>query len=177
MRGLDSFDTLVQSSPAQIPSTTREADSARSPRSLNAVHRQLAAAWVMSFALLMIPGSTMAAPSSAMFARERAGLTSRKLSVHLNFSSIAAGPSKTCGLLADNTALCWGQVANQQLGVDYFPSPVQGGLQFTSVSPGNTHTHVVWFSPAKRTAGAQEATACLAMAASLPPMCLPWWRI
>jgi alpha-tubulin suppressor-like RCC1 family protein len=63
--------------------------------------------------------------------------------------AITAGGSHTCALRADSTALCWGSNAAGQLGdgthlngfsLQTLPVPVSGGLSFTRISAGGSHT-------------------------------------
>ena len=58
---------------------------------------------------------------------------------------ISAGFAHTCGILVDNTAACWGEGENGQLGRGTagdanLPVPVSGGLEFRAISAGYRHT-------------------------------------
>ena len=62
------------------------------------------------------------------------------------FTQLTAGDRHTCGLEANGAAWCWGENLKGQLGnaatgaKSVVPVPVDGGLQFTSLSAGGTHT-------------------------------------
>ena len=65
----------------------------------------------------------------------------------LSFTEIASGMDHACGITADGTAYCWGRSREYQLGHepgDYGfrvdPVPVSGGLKFTTLAGGWTHT-------------------------------------
>lgn len=63
-----------------------------------------------------------------------------------SFASISVGGSHTCALTSDGVAFCWGDNAAGQLGVgesvtsSAAPLPVSGGLTFSSLSAGESHT-------------------------------------
>lgn len=63
----------------------------------------------------------------------------------IQFREISAGASFTCALSTSNTAFCWGNNSNGQLGTPTpsttSPTPVavQGGHQFTQISSGFSH--------------------------------------
>jgi alpha-tubulin suppressor-like RCC1 family protein len=64
----------------------------------------------------------------------------------LNFTQVDAGAWHTCALTATGAAYCWGSNTQGQLGARSDPAPsatpiaVSGGLAFTSLSAGGTHT-------------------------------------
>ena len=66
----------------------------------------------------------------------------------LRFVSIAAGGAHSCGLTAAGAAHCWGSNEHGQLGNGQsgpgrnstVPVPVGGGLAFTAISAGGSHT-------------------------------------
>ncbi len=65
----------------------------------------------------------------------------------LTFTTISAGGTHTCGLVPDGAGYCWGEGFDGALGdgsTDYHlvatPAPVVGGLRFTTISVGGTHT-------------------------------------
>ena len=66
----------------------------------------------------------------------------------LNFASVSAGGSHTCGVTTSGEAYCWGWNFDGQLGFgssgdgtdSATPLPVSGGLVFESVSAGDSHT-------------------------------------
>lgn len=61
------------------------------------------------------------------------------------FSSLSLGYLYTCGLKSDGKAYCWGDNSNGQIGDGTFygikntPTPVSGGLSFSSISVGYVH--------------------------------------
>jgi len=60
-------------------------------------------------------------------------------------SFISAGLAHTCGILTNNSAVCWGENENGQLGNGNTtdataPAAVSGGLQFRAISAGYRHT-------------------------------------
>jgi alpha-tubulin suppressor-like RCC1 family protein len=68
------------------------------------------------------------------------------LSATFNLTSLAAGFYHTCGLTSGGAAYCWGWNSNGQLGdgttTDRLtPTPVAGGLTFTSLAPGGGFGH------------------------------------
>jgi alpha-tubulin suppressor-like RCC1 family protein len=64
----------------------------------------------------------------------------------LTFSAVSAGEDHTCGVTAAGAAYCWGSNDFGQLGsgstvnASSVPVAVTGGLRFTGVSAGGTHT-------------------------------------
>jgi alpha-tubulin suppressor-like RCC1 family protein len=64
----------------------------------------------------------------------------------ISFAALSAGESHTCGLTAAGAAYCWGSNDDGQLGsgsagnASPVPVAVTGGLRFTGVSAGGTHT-------------------------------------
>ena len=65
----------------------------------------------------------------------------------VSFSKIAAGGYHTCGLTAQGEAWCWGWNAEGQTGIGSAGSPVilpqrvqDGGLRFTDIAAGESHT-------------------------------------
>ena len=62
------------------------------------------------------------------------------------FTTISSGARHGCGLTASGAAYCWGSNGGGQLGNPGIPSwahqpvPVAGGLTFTAISAGYTHT-------------------------------------
>ena len=64
----------------------------------------------------------------------------------LTFSTVSAGEDHTCGVTAAGAAYCWGSNDFGQLGsgstanASSVPVAVTGGLRFTGVSAGGTHT-------------------------------------
>ncbi len=64
----------------------------------------------------------------------------------LTFASLAAGYSHTCGLTAAGAAYCWGDDTDGQLGngsagsTSGTPVAVAGGMTFTMISAGYSHT-------------------------------------
>jgi alpha-tubulin suppressor-like RCC1 family protein len=74
------------------------------------------------------------------------------LPTELRFTSISAGSSHTCGLIADGSAYCWGDNSSAQLGVGTVetcsnnrvcsPTPlaVSGGHRFKSITAGSAGT-------------------------------------
>jgi len=66
----------------------------------------------------------------------------------INFVTVSAGSSHTCGITSDSLAYCWGYNGNGQLGngsVAASPTPVlvSGNLRFKSISAGGNHTCAV----------------------------------
>jgi len=65
-------------------------------------------------------------------------------SLAVQFASIRAGLSFTCGLTVDGAAYCWGKNDSGQLGdgstvSKSFPVPVTGGFTFTALALGGVH--------------------------------------
>jgi alpha-tubulin suppressor-like RCC1 family protein len=63
----------------------------------------------------------------------------------LDFASVMAGGSHTCGLTTTGTVYCWGDNSRGQLGTgttasSFTPVPVGGNLTFNSLSAGALHT-------------------------------------
>src|SRR5215213_1271907 len=62
------------------------------------------------------------------------------------FSQISAGNLHSCGVATDGTGYCWGPQAFGELGDGTFgetrnaPAPIAGGLQFSQVRAGTTHS-------------------------------------
>ena len=67
----------------------------------------------------------------------------------LTFTSLAAGGTHTCGLIAEGSAYCWGNNERGALGTTFefstgvaitTPIAVEGGLTFSSLAAGDQHT-------------------------------------
>ncbi len=64
----------------------------------------------------------------------------------LRFAMISGGYAHTCGVTTDGTAYCWGDNTSGQLGDGTTegrrttPVPVAGGLRFTMITTGDSHT-------------------------------------
>lgn len=73
-------------------------------------------------------------------------LVPRAVSGHLKFVALRAGAVHTCGIALDGTAYCWGRNAFGELGVGdsgtirTSPTPVAGGVVFTTLNPATEHT-------------------------------------
>lgn len=65
----------------------------------------------------------------------------------LHFTSLTVGYNHTCGIVSGGAAYCWGSNFSGQLGTGSYspdmsstPLPVTGGLSFTTLAAGSTHT-------------------------------------
>jgi alpha-tubulin suppressor-like RCC1 family protein len=71
--------------------------------------------------------------------------TSRLTFTPLDFATVSAGGSHTCGLTTSGSAFCWGSNDAGQLGTgdsrpSLIPTPVQGGHRFITIAAGAEHT-------------------------------------
>lgn len=64
-----------------------------------------------------------------------------------HYVALSVGPGHTCALTADHAAWCWGNNADGKLGAgptgagdQLVPTPVAGGIAFTDISAGESHT-------------------------------------
>ena len=91
--------------------------------------------------------AVITATSDPVFPFEDPQSDSETVRAYVVFTSVSAGDSHTCGVTTRHAAYCWGwqldgRLGNNTPGSDYqtIPSPVFGGLAFSSVSAGVRHT-------------------------------------
>jgi alpha-tubulin suppressor-like RCC1 family protein len=93
-------------------------------------------------------GSVVVRASSVpVFLLEEPQTDSASVRVFVIFTSVSSGDSHTCGVTTKGAGYCWGwqldgRLGNNTPGSGYqtIPSPVSGGLTFTSISAGFRHT-------------------------------------
>lgn len=95
------------------------------------------------FTLLM--ALTVLTPSLLLAAKEDRPLFAAPVNVVFKWKSISAGGYHTCGITANDDAMCWGsnqygQLGNGSSSSSPLPQGVLGGLKFAQIAAGLDHT-------------------------------------